>query len=379
MKKVVVFNATFDGNTHEIIDSSIIIMLSMLYEHVTVMFLKERGHIISDIIKKQIDNQNIEYKLINNIKKNGAIHDLLAALREAWIILTGPGDALYFGTYNNMFSCHINNFIAKITKKQVILCCHSELNELTSRHSNFKNYWSILIRRFYLKTKFAKSLKLIVFGNHIINELAKYVDKRRLEFFYSIDHPYFSLPKMNTHTLNNHIKIAIIGSLDVTEVRGINNIIRLSQMLSNDDSISIHTISKISFEAKKILQECNVNIENETEFFFSRTKYESLIQEMDYIFVPYSSSLYNLIASGAVLQAIACRKPVIMSSNNYFRYLVSKYGQIGYFVEDYSCYNFIKLLKDEDKYQTIINQENVILKKLSPKCLVSDLKHIINA
>ena len=379
MKKAIVFNATFDGNTHEIIDSSIIIMLSILYEHVTVMFLKERCHIINEIVKEQINDENIDYSSINNIKRNGVIHDLIAAFKEAWIILKGPHDALYFSTYNNMFSCHINNFIAKITNKQVILCCHSELNEITSRHSNFNNYWAFLIRRFYLKTKLAKSLKLIVFGNHIINELAKYVNKKRLEFFYSLDHPYFSSPKKNIHILNNHINIAIIGSLDMTEVRGINNIIKLSQMLISDNSLSIHTISKVSLEAKEILKKNNVNIENETEFFFSRIKYESLIEKMDYIFVPYSSSLYNLIASGAVLQAIACRKPVLMSSNNYFRYLVSKYGQIGYFVEDYSCNDFVKLLKDKDKYQTIINQEEVILKKLSPKYLVLDLKHIINS
>ena len=49
-RKVIIMNATFDGSTHEMIDSSIIIILSTIFNCTEVKFLSDRSDKICEIV-----------------------------------------------------------------------------------------------------------------------------------------------------------------------------------------------------------------------------------------------------------------------------------------------------------------------------------------
>lgn len=375
-KKVVIMNATFDGSAHEIIDASIIIMLSSIFSTVEVRFLNKRSSIIEDIVKSHIKVANVRYVPFNNDIHKGALHDLKAALLEFWTILTGSYRSLYISTYNNMFSCHLNNFVSRLMGKKVILFCHSEVNVVMGSNYKLKDYWAYLINRFYTKSLLGKKVKLVVLGDHILRELPKYIDSNRLKHFYSIDHPYFKDGEtLGTHQLDkSNIKIGVIGGVTKDSTHGYQNILHFAEHISGNANFALYLVSFVAKEVRNSFPN-NVVIVNEKDGYLPRKEYEEAIEKMDYILLPYSSSEYNLIASGAVLEAIVRNKPVIMYTNNYFRYLTEKFGDFGYFVEEDK--DLINHLADDSKYLRLANNERQIAKKILPSEIKKQLLKIL--
>lgn len=68
-KKIVFLNATFEGNAHEIIDTSIIYCASKIFQNVKVRFLKDRSDIVQEQIKEYFKCSNITFQPFFNIKK----------------------------------------------------------------------------------------------------------------------------------------------------------------------------------------------------------------------------------------------------------------------------------------------------------------------
>lgn len=364
-KKVVIMNATFDGSAHEIIDASIIIMLSSIYSIVEVKFLNKRSSIIENIVRSHIKGNNVRFVPFRNDIRKGALHDLWAAILEFWTILIGSHRNLYISTFNNMFSCHLNNFVSRLMSKKVILFCHSEVNVVTRSNYKMKDFWAYLINRFYTESHLGRNVKLVVLGDHILRELPKYINSKRMKHFYSIDHPYFKDGEtFGTHQLDkNNIKIGVIGGVSKDSTHGYKNILHFAEYLSSNANFKIYLISSVSKEVRDSFPN-NVVIVNKKEGYLPRKEYEEAIETMDYILLPYSSSEYNLIASGAVLEAIVRNKPIIMYTNNYFRYLTEKYGKFGYFVEKDK--DLINHLNDDINYLRLANGEKQIAKRLLP-------------
>lgn len=361
-KKVVIMNATFDGSEHEIIDASVIMMLSSIFSTVEVKFLNKRSTIIENIVRSHVTVNNVRFVPYKNDIRKGALHDLKAALLESWTILKGSHSSLYISTFNNMFCCHLNNFISRLTRKKVMLICHSEVNVVTKGNSKIRGMWASLINRFYTKSLLGRNVKLVVLGDHILRELPKYIEPSRMKHFYSIDHPYFrDGDTLGTHQLDkSNIKIGVIGGVSKDSAHGYNHILHFAETLSSN---AVFKIYLVSFIAKDIMDTFpnNIVIVNRTGGYLPRKKYEDAIEKMDYILLPYSSSEYNLIASGAVLEAIVRNKPVIMYTNNYFRYLTGKFGDFGYFVEEEKA--LVNCLTDDSNYLRLINNERQIAKK----------------
>lgn len=364
-RKVIIMNATFDGSTHEMIDSSIIIILSTIFDCAEVKFLSDRSDKICEIVSKRISSSNVVYKPYKINKKKGAVHDLKAALLEAWTILSGSKDVLYISTFNNMFSCHLNNFVSKMTGKKLFMFCHSEVNVIATGKYKITQIWAYLINRFFTKTKYGKNVKLIVLGNHILQSLQLYLKDERLSHFDYIDHPYYRNGSCDCkHKFDkDNIKIGVIGGVSKYSSHGYENILSFSKLLATNKSAKIYLISYVEPQIRNTFPE-NVEIVNKSNGYLPREKYEEAIDKMDYILLPYSSSEYKLIASGAVLEAIVRCKPTIMYANDYFTYLAQKFGDFGYFVNHEEI---IGELENQAKYSQFIERELYISKQISPE------------
>lgn len=136
-----------------------------------------------------------------------------------------------------------------------------------------------------------------------------------------------------------------------------------SKLLATNKSAKIYLISYVEPQIRNTFPE-NVEIVNKSNGYLPRDKYEEAIDKMDYILLPYSSSEYKLIASGAVLEAIVRCKPTIMYENDYFMYLTQKFGDFGYFVNHKEI---IGELDNQAKYSQFIERELYISKLISPE------------
>ncbi len=376
---IIFLNATLDKNVHEIIDSSLIIEFKNYSNQLDVFLLKKRRKVIEKSITSHNNKLNINYHDLLSIKEKGAIHDLFAAIIEAWIILTkGKSDTLYIISFINMFSCHLINFISRITGKKILFCCHSELEVLDhSWPKNIKQYWTYLIKRFYEKTTLAKNLRLIILRNDILSHIRERISNSRSNHFVSIDHAYYSnCTVLNKEIfLSKKIKIGVIGSVSQVHNRGFNNLVNFANTIKYDNSIEIYIISKI--EPKLITQlPSNVIVINKESSFIPRDKYNKYIAEMDYIYLPYPKDSFKYTASGAVLEAITQHKPILMYSNSYCKYLSKRFGDFGYFIDSLSNKELIELIHNAKAYKQIYLKQELIINDLQPESLQYQLDKI---
>jgi hypothetical protein len=120
-----------------------------------------------------------------------------------------------------------------------------------------------------------------------------------------------------------------------------------------------------------------VKVYSKNNEYLPRDKYDRLIEELDYIFIPYSADSFKFAASGAVLEAIFKKKPVLMYSNHYFNYLDRKLGHFGYFL-DKGAFNWRKL-KDKTQYALFSQHIEDIIEQLSPEYIVTQYRRIIDS
>lgn len=367
--KVIFINATFDNNIHEIIDSSLIISLSSIMENSNVYLLKNRRKIIENNIKELHSDYitNVTFHNLYNINKRGAIHDFIAAIIEAYLLLIkGDKKTIFVFSYLNMFSSHLNNLIAKITGKTIICCSHNEIEVIAQKDITSKDYWRFLINHFYTKTQWASNLYLMVLGDSIKNAASKYLPLKKIKNIISIDHPYYTLHStFDKREFNpNSIKIGIIGT--VTPDKGFENIKLLATNLEKEHNITFYILSKINKDLYPHLPS-NVIIYNKTNSFIPRNEYENLIKGLDYIFIPYAATSFQMTASGSLLEAIFQNKPILTLKNGYSTYIYNKYGKYGIFIDEKEPRKeLINILSNKTLYKEIQKNQQKIIELLSP-------------
>ena len=344
---------------------------------VDVHFLSNRLFDIKAIVDRypKVYKGNVKYKSHMSLFRPGLINDLYGAINELLLYFRcSTKHNLFISTYNNMFSCHLLNMAAKISNNPLLLCCHSELN-VVSQPKSESGIWNKLIYNFYKRTNYAKSLRLIVFGDYIIQNISPYIYKSQIHHFVSVDHPYFRLSSNinNVQKFNpKEIKIGIIGSVNQSSDRGLDNILSFASNIC-DDNIELRIVSRVSEELKQSLPNniCYCATNNE---FIPRERYNILISELDYIYIPYPVSAFKFFASGALLEAIFSGKPVLMYRNSCNEYFYNKYGEYGIFIDDFRYSELKGILQDQKNYKRIVENQRIIMNNLDPINMMNTLK-----
>ena len=188
--RIIFVNATLDDNVHEMVDSSLIVAFAQKLP-VDVFFLKKRSVIVKGIIDKAFSLNNVRFQPLSNIKRSGAVKDLIAALIEFYILVfKGNKSSLFVFSYANMFSRYLINFGSKLTGKKVLICAHSELESIVTHKLKGAGYWEKLMGLFY-QLNLARKLRIVVLGDSIQIELQKHVPARVNDKVISLIHPYF--------------------------------------------------------------------------------------------------------------------------------------------------------------------------------------------
>ncbi|WP_337625891.1 hypothetical protein [Phocaeicola sp.] len=380
-KKVIFVNATLLNNVHEIIDSSLIIELSSIFPNVAVYLTHNRCEIIKKNITPYLKIDNVTFYKLKIGEKRSGINDLIAAIKEGFLLLKSRHNSIFVFSYINMFSCHILNLIAKLTNKTILICCHSELETIQIPNVSIKQIWYYLMQRFFKTTRWGKYVYLMVLGDNIHENLKSYIGIEKYQKIYAIDHPYF-MPIQLRQNMKipdlNKINIGIIGSVNKSYVRGFKNIIQFAEKIRVDSSVTLNIISKIDMDLIAQLPS-NVIVHNTSGEFLPKSEYDKLIQQMDYIYLPYPQDCFKFTASGAVLEAIFQQKVLLMHSNDYCTYLTKKYGRFGLFIEEYDNINELANdLHNKLLYNDLLRKQQFLAENITPQKLTWQLQNIIN-
>ena len=372
-KKVILLNGTFSGSQHEMIDSSFIIAFAIIADKVIVYFQPRRKEIIKSLVEQRIDKQNITYKNIFNLPDSVRVtsREFIAAIQECWIFLTKADEnTLTCLTYINRFNCYGLNLLSKITGRPLIIVCHGELKHANTTPYQGEINWVKMLRHFYKDVIIAPHTMLMVLGSNIKEKIGKYVSEEKAKKYISWEHPYFRTTSPTIHGLHHPIRIGVIGFLKRDKERGFDNVKKFAFALSHDSDFELRLLSSIQ---EDLLQELplTVRIINPDSRFIPRYEYNQMIEELDYIYCPYPTGAFEMTASGALLEAMAQRRPIIMHKNEYTIHLRQLYGDFGIVIDDEdNGFERLKLiLKDEKQYSEYIAQQDRILEMISPEKL----------
>ena len=123
-------------------------VFSGIYDTVIVHFLQKRSSIIESLSNY---SNNVYFLPSKNIKKTGALKDLIASVLDAIYLIRADNNTTIYYSSVNMFSVHLINFILKFLNRKVIICCHSELEIVKKQSYKKTDYWSFLIKRMFLE------------------------------------------------------------------------------------------------------------------------------------------------------------------------------------------------------------------------------------
>lgn len=370
--RVYFINATLSGNVHEIIDSSELIIFSKIFPEVHAYFQKSRCNVIQNTVKKFDPNIDVKFHKLIDFGKRSALNDLKAALVEIFLLICLKNkNNLFVFSYINMFSCHVLNFLSKITRKKVIICCHNELEVVAKREPQMFHYWGWLIYRFYKKTNWAQNMYLLVLGDNIRRSFAQYISPSKLDKVISVEHPYFSLSQGCVDLRcpkNKKIKIGVVGSVSKNKDRGFENILHLANDMIKFPDVEIDIISKIDADLVDLLPP-NVRVLGTAGLFLPRNEYDAYVNQLDYIYSPYPKDSFAFTASGALLDSLFKNKILLMHANAYVKHLMSLFGIFGFLIDGVNSEEIYSFLKNtnHDNYLTILRN---MTEKLNPEQMV---------
>jgi len=382
-KKAIILNGTLSGCQHEMIDSSLVMCFAEICERVDMYFQNDRGHIIQNLTDKHsAKSANINCHVIWNRKNwKSTFRELCGALQESWIFLIkADRETITCLTYINSFNGYLLNVLSKLTGKSLLLCCHGELEMITTPFKSSDLRWRKMMRYFYTNIRIAEHARLMIFGDHIKENIKPYLTAEKYDKYVAFEHLYYntvedvdSQPKLHTP-----VRIGVTGYVKKDAARGFDNIKAFARYVCKYANIELRILGVVEEELlpefPKSIKLMNIKCE-----FIPRVDYDKMIQELDYILIPYPAGCFKMTASGALLDAIVKYKPVIMYANEYGMYLQKKYGEFAIVIGGNYDATLISMITDKENYARLYKNIRIVADNLTPENSSPSLKMIINS
>lgn len=306
---------------------------------------------------------------------------LYSAFQNVRILLSSKHDDILFFNFNNVFSLKAIDTINRRFKRRIVVCCHGELEYLVNSEKHSRAYKRLMIR--LTNSYFGKpdrepapGLSFIVLGDVLLQNLRPLISPRLFDRFSSIDHPLISNQAdsaENTEENGGILKIGTVGIMN--EYKGSDNLLLLAKRLKGCTDISLRIVGHIQCDPEPF-QKAGISIPSNPKEPLPENEFRHNVSELDYILLLYPTDTYRLIASGAILDCIRFRKPVIALRTDYFEYLFDKFGSFGILVNDID-----EMAKEIERIgKTPLPQYDFdkIASALSPKRLTPQLAKIIS-
>ena len=263
---------------------------------------------------------------------------LVSAVLNIWHLMIVPRNTVLIYNQNNLFSTRILNFTNKILGKSVVIFCHGEMELLvTDPHKGgiLHKLLTQLARGFFLKDdcKIAFSTNFFVMGGSVYGNLAKLLTADKIVHFCQLDHSYV-FKRSNNSASHATLNLGTVGVL--SPIKGGDSLCVLADMLkqNNITNVRLSVTGRIICPKETLLARGILLPSNGGNAPIDQQEFTSRIEALDYILFFYDKASYKFTASGAIMDAIDQRRPIIAIKNDYFTYLFDKFGEFGYLVED---------------------------------------------
>ncbi|WP_297974928.1 glycosyltransferase family 1 protein [uncultured Capnocytophaga sp.] len=376
--KVKYIDTICTNTQHVIFNASLIAMLSNLYKDIScygeknnmkdVLNILENNHINTSFLKIKNIPLPITYTGIRFF-----FVYILSFFYNLYFIISANKKELLVFNYNNLMAVRSMNFINKLFNRNILIFCHGEMEFLISDIKKYGPLNSLLWRfahHFFLNKNIQvhPKIKFVVMGDAILEHMRKTVPNNIEKAFISVDHSYFFNNDSRAYTPSKQLKVGTVGVF--SKMKGGDDFCRLYHLV--DKSKVEFSITGRIFYDMNIINGMDIDLPNNKGVnAIDREELEMRTQELDTILFFYPKDSYKLIASGAIMDAISMKKPIIAIRNSYFSYIFKKFGTFGFLVDSVEeMAKIIERLKKED----LIFDFDTIQKRMSISSISEQLK-----
>ena len=383
--KIKLIDTFCTGVVHAQFNASLLAMLVMKYD--LVYYYASRSSALSamKIADKYVDNKT-KYIPLFVFEGNGRVVSFVryfigAILNTFLLIKSSKSDILIYN-FNNPLSLHLLNFVNSFLNRRVLVFCHGEMELLIN--SKYKGglqqrLFMKIIRDFYLYEDRKMHLSFCVIGKSVYDNMTDILPYKICKVFGFIDHPYI-YDNCNYTALNrDEINIGTVGFFSIS--KGGDQFVKLAKLLeSRNPNVKLSITGKVVDDFEKVTHLKNVDLPRDKGLVpVPATEFMERIRKLDFVLFLYPISSYKLIASGAIMDAINWEKPILAIRNNYFEYLFSKYGSLGYLFNDI---NEIVDYLDSERFTKDFRNNKIdfanIKRLTSPECILAQLSIVLD-
>ncbi|MGY3211144.1 hypothetical protein [Mucilaginibacter sp. HD30] len=226
--------------------------------------------------------------------------------------------------------------IFKRTKKKHVIVLHGELEYLKAKKSNRFRFVLGKILKIALNIS-KKNVEYIVLGDRIKENLFAYVNNDLADSLVSIVHPYnykSNHAVANTiKTINSPVTFGAVGTQML--IKNSQNIFHLASKIKNQIQTRQINLVTIGMVLPEIEPYDNKLVNHIYPHSFVPTNiFDEQLEKLDFALFFYDNEAYKLCASGAIFEMINANIPIISIHNDYFDWLFSLYGYMGFLCRD---------------------------------------------
>lgn len=259
-----------------------------------------------------------------------------SALCNIWQLVCARRDELVVFNFNNVFSVHAVDFLCRIFRRRVLVFCHNELEYLSNsgKHKSLqKKILAGLTRSYFSRTRrVAPGLHFAVLGDSILNNLKPLVSADLAARLCAIDHPVTpsAAPPRKPVSASSAVSIGTVGI--VNYYKGASELVEIATATGMNPDIHFRIIGSVQGDIEPF-RRAGIALPPTPSVPMDEEEFCNAVSEIDFILLTYPKDTYRLMASGAVLEALRYRKPVIAYRTDYFDYLFNKFGPFGYLAD----------------------------------------------
>jgi hypothetical protein len=345
------------GAFHELFNACFYLIVINVFDNITYIVSKSQyKHIVSLLKKNGYEtDSNVKIKHVfvkkENRKYSFILRFFISSIIDLKYLFLEPKRNLLIFNINNAFSLFPIKFLNIFLQKKILIINHGELELLTDKKPGTRFG---RIQKVFLKIGFKFDIKsdnifFLVLGDHIAKYLVTHGYAKQ-DNILVLDHPV--MPNNQISYLNeekSYLNLGTVGSL--FQSKGIDKYAQLVNKVNGKLSVNWHIIGRCTNEMTPEKYPF-IHFHAKENKFMKRSEMDKLISRLDYMLFFYPDTHYQLMASGAVYDAIIYEKPIIAIKNDYFVYLFEKYGAFGYL-----CNNIDEMINVIEQL-SIIHTEN---------------------
>lgn len=327
-------------------------------------------HVCKRVCKLPINTNNGKLAVLSRY--------LISTFHNLRLLVTAKrGDVLFYNL-DNVFSIRMLDMLNRWKKAEIFTVCHGELDYLTIEYSGLPAYrkmLSKLVRGYFNKrTRPAAGMHFIILGDRALQTLKQYISPELADRFESIDHPVIGETRLpeQPYSQGRKLRVGTVGILNGHKGSDL-YLELLDKMNDCRDKVEFYAVGHIQCDPRPFVN-MGVRLPENLNEPVPKGEFLRKISKFDFLLYFYTDDKYKLTASGALLDAIRMRKPIIALRNDYFEYIFNKYGPLGYLVD--SVGEMAELLRHPEKLKWDFDYQGIGL-AMSPESLQARFDEII--